>query len=386
MSFHLYEIEELYSNADGTIQYVEFHVGPFDGESFWRGVTLTSSAGAQSHVYTFPANLPSVATANTSVLAATQAFADLGIVTPDYIIPSGFLFTGGGTRNYGDVDVVTYGPRPSDGAHALSHDGGVVSDTPRNFAGATGVVPPAPPRVTGGSGDDTLQGGPGDDLLSGGAGHDTARFAGTRSAFAVQRDSHGVFSVTDDGGAGGGTDTLSSVEALQFTDKSFSLVNPARAHAPDYGKDNGFLFDAVFYLLDNPQKVPAVTVDTALADYLASGAAQHLAPNSWFDAAWYSAKWPDLAALHLDDATLFMHYNLFGVWEGRAAGPKFDHFDGNRYLAENPDVAAYVDANLHAFLGSRGNGAIAHYLIYGADEQRVAHDTSGATIDLGYVV
>ena len=363
MSFHLYEIEELYSSADGTIQYVELHVGPFDGESFWRGVSLTATAGAQSHVYTFPSNLPSTATANTSVLVATQAFADLGVVTPDFILPSGFLFTGGGTLNYGDVDIVAYGPLPSDGTHALAHDGSVVADTPRNFAGATGVVPAAPPHVTGGPGDDTLQGGTGNDLLSGGAGHDTARFAGARSAFTVQRDAHGAFSVTDQGGTGGGTDTLSSVEALQFTDRSFSLVNPPRTHAPDYGKDNGFLFDAVFYLLDNPQKVPSLTVDTALADYLSAGAAQHLAPNSWFDAAYYSAKWPDLAALHLDDATLFVHYNLYGVWEGRSAGPEFDHFDGNRYLAENPDVAAYAAATLPALLRSPSNPAIAHYPI-----------------------
>jgi len=238
--------------------------------------------------------------------------------------------------------------------------------------------------LLGAGGDDFIVGGAGDDILDGGAGGDVVSYSGARSAYSIGRNAS-TFGVLDNGGTEG-LDVMRNVEFLQFDTVRFSLVNPARAHAPDYGKDNGFLFDAVFYLLDNPQKVPAVTVDTALADYLASGAAQHLAPNSWFDAAWYSAKWPDLAALHLDDATLFMHYNLFGVWEGRAAGPKFDHFDGNRYLAENPDVAAYVDANLPAFLGSRGNGAIAHYLIYGADEQRIAHDTSGATIDLGYVV
>jgi len=49
-------------------------------------------------------------------------------------------------------------------------------------------------------------------------------------------------------------------------------------------------------------------------------------------------------------------------------------------LAENPDVAAYVDGNLEAFLGSRSNGAIAHYMIYGADEGRVAFDLNGAQL------
>ena len=74
------------------------------------------------------------------------------------------------------------------------------------------------------------------------------------------------------------------------------------------------------------------------------------------------------------------------MWEGRSVGPRFDHFDGNRYLADNPDVAAYVDANLAGFLGSRTNGAIAHFIIYGANEQRVAYDTTGVLVDMGYVV
>ena len=59
----------------------------------------------------------------------------------------------------------------------------------------------------------------------------------------------------------------------------------------------------------------------------------------------------------------------------------FDHLDGNRYLTANPDVAAYVDANLPAFLGSRINGAIAHFVIYGANEGRTADSVEGLRID-----
>lgn len=123
-----------------------------------------------------------------------------------------------------------------------------------------------------------------------------------------------------------------------------------------------------------------------LQHYTNSGAAQGKLPNSWFDANYYKSRWSDLTPLNLDNSTLFQHYNLFGVWEGRSAGPKFDRFDGSRYLSENPDVAAYVDGNLPAFLGSRSNGAIAHFIIYGSSEQRVAYDASGVMIDMGYVV
>jgi hypothetical protein len=101
---------------------------------------------------------------------------------------------------------------------------------------------------------------------------------------------------------------------------------------------------------------------------------------------YYANRWADLKSLNLDAATLFAHYNLYGVWEGRSAGPIFDKFDGNAYLTANPDVAAYVDAYVKDFLGSRTNGAIAHYVIYGANEGRVAHDTTGALIPADFTV
>ncbi|MBK7416367.1 MAG: hypothetical protein IPJ38_15980 [Dechloromonas sp.] len=64
----------------------------------------------------------------------------------------------------------------------------------------------------------------------------------------------------------------------------------------------------------------------------------------------------------------------------------FDAFDGNRYLTDNPDVTTYVDAHVTDFLGSRSNGAIAHFVIYGANEGRTAFATTGNMIDLGYIL
>ena len=239
-------------------------------------------------------------------------------------------------------------------------------------------------RLFGQAGNDRLQGGSGNDVLDGGAGTDTAAYTSAASGYRIAR-SGGGWSITDASGTDG-VDTLVSIERLQFTDKSFDLVNPPRATAPAYNTANGFLFDAVYYLLDNPELVPAQSLATAMQNYFDAGAAQGKAPNAWFDPTYYENKWADLTALNLDDATLFMHYNLYGVWEGRSAGPKFDQFDGDRYLSDNPDVGAYVDAHLPDFLGSRSNGAIAHYVIYGADEQRAASDLVGQAIDLGYVL
>lgn len=149
-SFHLYQINEIYSNADGTIQFVELHESAgVNGENFLAGRTLVSSNGSNQKTFVFPANLPSSATAGTFVLIATQGFANLGLVTPDYIIPSGFLFGPAGTVNYANVDSVSYSGLPGDGTTSINRAGAPQMNSPTNFAGVTGriaapvVVPPA---------------------------------------------------------------------------------------------------------------------------------------------------------------------------------------------------------------------------------------------------
>lgn len=162
MSFHLYRLNELYSNADGSIQFIELTVGPFDGESFWQGQSITAtqggttngngngyssslpSLGGITHSYTFPSNLPSTATANHKVLLATQGFADLGLVTPDFIIPAQFLFTGSGSVNFAGVSSISYTSLPTDGSLSLNADGSTSVNSPTDFSGMTGTITPAP--------------------------------------------------------------------------------------------------------------------------------------------------------------------------------------------------------------------------------------------------
>ncbi len=221
MSFHLYSINELFSNADGSVQFIEMTVGAANGESFWQGITISvTQGGAPPHSFTFPSNLPSTATANTSVLIATQGFANLGVVTPDFIVPAGFLFVNGGTVNYAGVDSVTYASLPTDGTHSINRDGVSGVNSPRDFAGATGSVT-AGGSVIGGTGNDTLSGGAGNDSIDGGAGIDTALYAGISANFTLARTATG-YTVTDNSGSGG-TDTLTNVERLQFSDKKLAL-------------------------------------------------------------------------------------------------------------------------------------------------------------------
>lgn len=241
-----------------------------------------------------------------------------------------------------------------------------------------------PNPLHGAGGDDSLTGAGGNDLLIGGDGIDTAAYASARSAYIVRKLAD-AFEVSARSGIDG-TDRLESMEAVAFGSTVLALVAPARTAPAAFNTDPGFLFDPVYYQLANTAETGLLTAQAARAHYFGTGAAQGRAPNAWFDAGYYANRWPDLTALNLDSATLFSHYNLYGVWEGRSGGPAFDRFDGNRYLTDNPDVAAYVDAYVADFLGSRTNGAIAHYVIYGQNEARLAYDAGGAGIDLGWAL
>jgi hypothetical protein len=145
-AFHLFRINEIYSSADGTIQFVEIRESTgSDFESFWQGQTLMSNLGSTVRTFTFPSNLPSTQTASRSVLIATPGFAAAAGVTPDFVVPAPFLFPGGGTINYAGVDTVTYGPLPTDGTSSIDRNGARATATPTNFAGQSGSLAPAPP-------------------------------------------------------------------------------------------------------------------------------------------------------------------------------------------------------------------------------------------------
>jgi len=152
-AFHLFRIDQVYSNADGTVQYVVLRESTGSNfESFWKDNAVfleTTSATAGVQRFPFPTNLPSTATASKSVLVATNGFAALGLVTPDFTIPNGFIPRAGGSLTYANaamiVDATTLPALPADGATAIDHNGNPVPATPKNFAGATATLAATPP-------------------------------------------------------------------------------------------------------------------------------------------------------------------------------------------------------------------------------------------------
>lgn len=139
-SFHTFTINQIYSNADGNIQYVMLKESSgANGQNFLSGHNLTSR-GSTTQSFPISSNLPSSSTAGKFVLFATQGFANLKLVTPDYILPSGFVPTAGGSLNFADVDTVTFSKLPSDGSNAIDRSGTVIKNAPINFAGQTGTI------------------------------------------------------------------------------------------------------------------------------------------------------------------------------------------------------------------------------------------------------
>ena len=147
-SFHKWEITELFSNADGSIQFIELFTPDDDQELLNTDpdvaqLSSTSADGSSTNLMaSFPNDLPTALTANKSFLIATAGFQGLaGAVTPDYIMSDGFLFTGGGTVDFGPgVSEAIHGVLPTDGILSLNAVGITGTNSPTNFAGASGSI------------------------------------------------------------------------------------------------------------------------------------------------------------------------------------------------------------------------------------------------------
>jgi len=150
----VWELNVVYSNADGTVQFV-VHSTPESGQQYLGGLTLGAysegprGAFTLTHAFTFPRDLPGDS-AGHSFLIATQGFADLGVLPPDYVVPNGFFPVAGGAVGVADHGY-QYPPLPTDGVKAYWADNGYFgAAVATNFAGgrytfASSVMPPSPP-------------------------------------------------------------------------------------------------------------------------------------------------------------------------------------------------------------------------------------------------
>lgn len=144
---HLWRFNEIFSNPNGTVQFIELKESLGASEEHWLLNKWVLAVGADNK-FTFPADLEGD-TANRHLLLATARFAALpGAPTPDYIIVDGFLPTNGETLEYWSYVKATwsYGPSqlPLDGVLSLNADHTTGVNSPTNYAGDTGSIDVAP--------------------------------------------------------------------------------------------------------------------------------------------------------------------------------------------------------------------------------------------------
>lgn len=144
-AFHLWHVKEVFSNADGSVQYIELFTS-FANEQFVANHTLRANSDGVIKDFALPTNLPSSpSTANTHFLVATPGFGSLpGGVTPDFTLPDPTIagpFFNPNAANItitftGSNDSLTFSGSllPKDGFHSLTD------------ANATGF-PPGTPNI-----------------------------------------------------------------------------------------------------------------------------------------------------------------------------------------------------------------------------------------------
>ena len=156
-AFHLWEINEIYSNADGSVQFVEL-ITPnqsfANNEHFVSGHRITATAATPDNVFTFVGNLPNPpGTQNRTILIATPGFAALpGAVTPDYTLPRANFFStiadtvifDGNSTSAGRITFAA-GQLPTDGLMSINRSFVAAPNSPKNFQNQVGsLTPPTP--------------------------------------------------------------------------------------------------------------------------------------------------------------------------------------------------------------------------------------------------
>lgn len=156
---HQWFISEVFSNADGTVQFVELK-GTADNEQFINGFSVATLApgGSVPTSAAIGPNLPTNLTNGAYLLLGTSGYATLattqGAPAPDRTLPNNFLEITGDRVRYASIAatdrVYTSGQLPTNGILSLDYEvgsPGTTANTPRNWAGASGSINAAPPPV-----------------------------------------------------------------------------------------------------------------------------------------------------------------------------------------------------------------------------------------------
>ncbi len=142
--FHNWQIRELYTNLDGSVQFIEIFTTSA-GQQSTGGATIqvTEQATGMTHTFTFPTNT-GTPTNNHAVLIATASVGTSGGPTPDFFLPVNFLFSDASSIIFNGTlqGTVSYTSLPTNGTQSLAIPSLTAQpNSPQNFAGNIGSVP-----------------------------------------------------------------------------------------------------------------------------------------------------------------------------------------------------------------------------------------------------
>src|SRR5262249_25883350 len=92
--FHLWTLQEIYSNSSGSLQFIELVDNSGGGQEFTGFTTLnvySDLAHTQTHSFTFPSNVSANDSNGHTMLLGTAGLQAAGGPAPDFIIPPNFL-------------------------------------------------------------------------------------------------------------------------------------------------------------------------------------------------------------------------------------------------------------------------------------------------------
>src|SRR5207247_1351119 len=99
-SYHLWDINEVYSSADGAVQFIELRAtSGFQQNLNSGGASIRSTNSSGVNTFSFPTNLPSDTANKTCILGTSNLALVPGGVVPNYIIPANFIRAPSGGGN-----------------------------------------------------------------------------------------------------------------------------------------------------------------------------------------------------------------------------------------------------------------------------------------------
>ena len=147
-AFHLWTITEVYSSADGTVQFIQLNANAANQEFMHFGASIHSTNSLGTNSVSLITDLPGDSLNHTMIIGTSNLLSIPGGLKPDYFIPNGFILppvAGGNAAVTYSASVFVITNLPTDGDLALLKSGTNVTTGTNlmvNFGFTTNTIVP----------------------------------------------------------------------------------------------------------------------------------------------------------------------------------------------------------------------------------------------------